>query len=109
MRRTLKQYADVFNRDDLDLERTSLLNYTINLSNSQPINHAPRGIAPARMEEMKNFVGELAVQRVMELSGSPWSKAVVLVKKKDSTIHFCVAYRALNNVTVKDSYRPAQN
>ncbi|KAK8392364.1 hypothetical protein O3P69_014610 [Scylla paramamosain] len=53
---------------------------------------------------MQRTVNELAAHGVIERSDSPWSSAVVLVKKKDNTQRFCVDYRALNDVTTKDSY-----
>ena len=37
-------------------------------------------------------------------SQSPWCNTVVLVWKKDSTLHFCVDFRHLNTHTKKDSY-----
>ena len=37
-------------------------------------------------------------------SQSPWCNAVVLVRKKDDTLHFCVDFRCLNTWTKKDSY-----
>ena len=41
---------------------------------------------------------------VREPFQSPWASQVVLVHKKVGTIPYCINYRKLNAVTVKDSY-----
>lgn len=41
---------------------------------------------------------------VIEPSISEWASAPVLVRKKDSTLRWCVDYRALNKVTKKDVF-----
>ncbi len=40
---------------------------------------------------------------IMKSTG-PWCYPIVLVRKKDFTIHFCVDYHQLNDVTHKDTY-----
>ena len=37
-------------------------------------------------------------------SNSPWTSAIVLVRKKDDSLRFCIDLRKLNARTVKDSY-----
>ena len=41
---------------------------------------------------------------IIEPAASPWASNVVLVRKKDNSLRFCVDYRQLNRVSKEDSY-----
>ena len=43
-------------------------------------------------------------QEIVEPSDSPWSAPICLVKKQDGTCRFCIDFRKLNSVTVRDAY-----
>jgi len=50
------------------------------------------------------LVNEMLQSNVIENSSSPSFSPVVLVKKKNGQLHFCVDYRRLNAITRKDVF-----
>lgn len=59
---------------------------------------------PAQKDEIERQVAEMLQQGVIQPSVSPFSSPVLLVQKKDLTWRFCIDYRHLNAITVKNRY-----
>ena len=49
-------------------------------------------------------VQQMLASDVIRTSNSPWASPVVMVKKKDSSLRFCVDLRQRNAATVKDAH-----
>ena len=56
------------------------------------------------VEEVRNHLREMLESGAIRPSQSTWCNAVILVRKKDSSLHFCIDFRCLNAHTKKDSY-----
>ena len=63
-----------------------------------------RRIAPHEVEEMHQHIQEMLDEGAIWPSQSPWCNAVILVRKKDGTLRFCIDFRHLNACARKDSY-----
>ena len=58
----------------------------------------------ALRKRVDELVGELLSSGVVRELSSPWASPVVLVRKKNGELCFCVDYRRLNAVTAKMSF-----
>ncbi len=61
-------------------------------------------MSSADLKELKTQLEELIDQEFIRPSTSPWGAPVLFVSKKDGALRLCVDYRALNRLTVKNSY-----
>ena len=100
----LNQYARVFkNPNNLPPKRPH--DHRIPLQpNTEPVSVRPYWYSYYQMVEIEHMVVELLRSRLIRPSTSPFSSPVLLVKKTDGSWRFCVDYRALNNITIKDKY-----
>ena len=53
---------------------------------------------------MKAHLQEMVEVGAIRRSFSPWVSAVVLVRKKDGGLRFCIDLRKFNNRTIKDGF-----
>ena len=94
----------MFSLSELDLGRTNLLTHCIDTGNARPIEQQPHRTSPSKHAEIERQVKDLLERGIVKKSNSPWSSPVVQVTKKDGTQRFCIDYREVNAVTVKDAY-----
>ena len=94
----------MFALKSLDMGHTSLVKHKIKLDNYTPFKERYRHILPHLFEEVKNHLKEMIQVGAIRRSNSPWENTVVLVRKKDGSLHFCIDLRKLNARTIKDAY-----
>jgi hypothetical protein len=78
--------------------------HRIDTGDARPIRQPPRRISLAKQAEVQEILDDMQRHGVIEESDCPWSYPVVLVRKKNGEIRFCVDYRKLNDVTKKDCF-----
>ena len=100
----LKRDAKTFSKNDLDMGRTNLVKHHIKLTDPIPFKEAYRRIPPQMYHEVKAHIQEMLDLGAIRPSNSPWASAIVLVRKKDGRLRFCIDLRRSNNRTVKDAY-----
>ena len=97
-------YHDVFVLESNELGCTSAIEHEIRIDNSGPFKEQFRCIPPSLLEEVCASLWDMLDAGAVCPSQSPWWNAVVLVRKKDGTLHFCVDFRHLNMWIRKDLY-----
>ena len=100
----LKGWKQVFSLHDNDLGHTTTVKHEINLTNDIPFKERHRRIPPSQYDEARQLIKDMLDAGAIRESTSPWASPVVLVRKKDGTLRFCIDYRRLNERTVRDAY-----
>ena len=100
----LQTFSHIFAKDDADFGRTSIIKHEIEVQNARPVKEPPRRVPYHLQGEYDTAIQDMLNKNGIEPSTSPWASGVVLVKKKDGSTRFCVDYRNINKVTIKDTY-----
>ena len=97
-------YSDIFATSSSDLGRTTRVQHRIHTGDHPPIKQSVRRVPVAHREQAKEGIQDMLQKGIIRPSSSPWASPLVLVRKNDGSMRFCVDYHQLNSVTRKDAY-----
>ena len=100
----LAKYHDVFSLDPAELGCTHSMEHTIKVTDDTPFKEQFSWIPLPMVEEVRNHLREMLESGAIGPSQSAWCNAMVLVRKKDSGLHFCIDFHHLNDCMKWDSY-----
>jgi hypothetical protein len=64
----------------------------------------PDEAAPRKTSDVSEMLDDMQRRGVIEESDSPWSSPVIMVRKKNGELLFCMDYKELNDDTKKDCF-----
>ena len=101
----LQEYHDIFSLEKHDMGHTNTIKHKIVLKDSDtlPFKECFRRIPPPQLDEVREHLKLMLDAGVVRPSNSPWCNTVVLVRKEGS-LCFCIDFRRLNALTIKDSH-----
>ena len=102
----LREYHNIFSLEKHDMGHTKATKHKIVLKDpdTPPFKEQFRRIPPPQVDEVREHLKLMLDAVVVQPSNSPWCNAVVLVRKKGGSLRFCIDFRRLNTLTVKDSH-----
>jgi len=100
----LLQYSQLF-QEPSSLPPERYCDHHIELiPGEQPVNTRANRYAPTQKTEIEKQLADMLRSGTIRPSTSPYASPILLVKKKDGSWRFCVDYRCLNNITVKNKH-----
>ena len=104
VRQVLGNWSHIFSTGPTDLGKADIVKHEIKLKDNTSFKDPYRRIPPAMFEEVRQHLKEMLEADSIRPSQSPFSSNVVLVRKKDGSLRFCIDFRKLNSRTVRDAY-----
>jgi hypothetical protein len=100
----LVKHQQAFGKNKHDLGTCSFVKHRINTKDATPVRQPLRRTPKAFEGEEEKYLNDQLKAGVITPSKSSWASPVVLVRKKDQTVRWCIDYRKMNELTVKDAY-----
>ena len=103
-RELLLKWEHLFAHSNLDLGKTALTKHKIKFTGQTPFKEHYRCIRLHLYDDDRVHIQEMLDIGAIHWLHSLWASTVVLVRKRDGGLRFCIDLRKLNNWTVKDPY-----
>ena len=100
----IQKYNIAFALHDLDLGRTAKTKHRIPMFDEGTFKLPYHRIPPAMYEEVRKHLQEMLALDAIRVSQSPYASPVVLIRKPNGQIRFCIDFRKLNSKTKRDAY-----
>jgi hypothetical protein len=100
----LERNSKAFSLNEFDLGRCNLVKYHMDTGDAAPIRQVHNRVPYSFRDEVKQHLDKMLEKGIIRPSTSPWASPVVLPPKSDGTRRFCVDFRRVNEVTVKDAH-----
>ena len=100
----LMEHHNIFSLELNEIGCTDMAEHVIKLLDTEPFKERFRHIAPRWWKRYGKHIQEMLDGGVIRPSQSPWCNVVVLVRKKDGGLRFCIDFCRLNSQTKKDAY-----
>lgn len=101
----LLDYQNIFAKNNLDIGVfNGNIKHEIDTGNAKPVKQRLRRNPLHFEKEEEEQLKQMLKQNVIQESNSEWASSPVLVRKKDGSLRYCIDYRAVNKLTVKDAF-----
>ena len=104
LKQLLCDYPDVFARHDFDLGTVTAIQHNVDTGTAKPIKQRMRRTPVCFANEEEELLKKMLDAGVIQEPVSDWASSPVLIRKRDGSVRWCIDYRALNDVTIKDTF-----
>ena len=96
------EYHDIFLLDKNEIGCMDAAEHIIELLDEEPFKERFWRIAPPLLDEVREHLQDMLDGGAIRTLQSAWCNAVVLIRKKDGGLQFCIDFGWLNTRTKKD-------
>ena len=100
----LLEFRHIFSLESNEIGCTDTTEHVIELLKDELFKERFWHIAPSLVDEVHQHIQEMLDGGAFQPSQSPWCNTMVLVRKKDGLLQFCIDFHHLNARTKKDAY-----